>query len=113
MLIQDIDVGDVKLGKVWRVVDDEEDQLMDSFPLGLNVEPLGEYSPEDTVVYSGMAIYIRGESEPKDEESRHLCAYAPDDPSALREGQVPVLYPLLMVKVVGDCGWDCLEFRDG
>ena len=50
---------------------------MDVFPLGSSIEVLNHYTAEDSVVYSGLIVYLKDLSEPKDEDDRERFTYAP------------------------------------
>ena len=64
MKIKDISISSVRLGANWRVLDANQ-VIKHGLPLEeMTIEPLGEYSPDDTVVYSGLYVYLQGLGEP-------------------------------------------------
>jgi RNA recognition motif-containing protein len=57
--IKDITIAEIKAGKNWRVLN--PDALLDDVPMeSLRIEPLGQYITSDTVVYSGIYVYLKG-----------------------------------------------------
>jgi hypothetical protein len=113
MRIADISLQDVRAGKNWRVLNFEALSECDLALEMLEIEPLGTYGDEDALVYSGLTVHLENESEPLGQHRpRETCVFAPEAPSGLLEGQVAVVLPLLMVKVVSDIGWDYCEYTE-
>lgn len=122
MKIADITINDIRAGKNWRVLDPDA-LLQEEFPMeDLDIEPLQEYSPSDTLVYSGICVFLKDVGEPRTRlldrllgrgRKRQGCRYPPDDPRDLESGVTPVVKPLVMVKEVDESGWDYCELVDG
>jgi hypothetical protein len=119
--IKDITVAEIKAGKNWRVLN--PDALLDHAPMEcLEIEPLGQYKASDTVVYSGISVYLKGLGEPRSgllarllgrAKRRQQCLYPPNDPKDLTDGMTPIVEPIVMIKEVGSAGWDYCEYVDG
>ena len=116
--IKDITVAEIKAGKNWKVLN--PDALLDDTAMEcLEIEPLGQYTTSDTVVYSGISVYLKGLGQPRSgllaalfgrAKTRQQCRYPPDDPKDLTEGMTPVVEPIVMIKEVGSAGWDYCEY---
>jgi hypothetical protein len=119
--IKDITIAEIKAGKNWKVLN--PDALLDDVPMEcLEIEPLGQYTASDTVVYSGIYVYLKGLGQPRSgllagllgkAKTRQQCRYPPDDPKDLTEGMTPVVEPIVMIKEVGSAGWDYCEYVAG
>ena len=65
MRIKDITHADVRAGRNWRVLNPDA-QLQDGFHTEeLEIEPLDKYAPSDTLVYSGVSVYLKVLGEPR------------------------------------------------
>ena len=119
--IKDITVAEIKQGKNWRVLN--PDALLDDVPLEcLEIEPLDQYTASDTVVYSGIHVYLKGLGQPRSgfwagllvrAKTPQQCLYTPTDPKDLMGGMTPVVEPIVMIKEVGSAGWDYCEYVVG
>ncbi len=113
---------DIREGKNWRVLNPDA-LLQDGFLMEeLEIEPLGDYKPSDTLVYSGLWVYLKDLGEPRTGlmsrllgrgKRRQDCRFPPDDPAELESGTTAVVRPLVMVKEVKESGWDYCEYVDG
>ena len=122
MQIKDITINDIRTGKNWRVPDPDS-MLDEDFPLeDLEIEPLSSYEPSDTLVYTGIYVYLKDLGEPRSGlfmrltgrgRRRKNCRCAPDDPKDLETGMTPVVEPLLMIKEVQHSGRDYCQYVDG
>jgi hypothetical protein len=122
MRIRDITHVDIRSGKNWRVLNPDA-VLQDGFPMeDLKIEPLGKYAPDDTLVYSGISVYLKEHGEPRTRilekllrrgKRRQDCRFPPDDPKDLEEGVTAIVQPLVMVKEVQESGWGYCERVEG
>ena len=122
MKIKDITLDDIRCGKNWRVINIEKFTSESLKMEELEIEPLENYGPEDTLVYSGLSVYLKELGEPRSGflnwllgklRRRKDCRFAPDTPKDLEDGMVPVVCPLVMVKEVQETGWDYCEYLGG
>jgi hypothetical protein len=119
MKIKDINVDDVRAGMNWRVLNPDKLLEPDFLMEDLEIEPLGQYIPSDTLVYSGIWVYLKDLGEPRSDISQPFkrdeceCLFPPEDPKDLEQRMIPVVEPLLMVKEVQESGWDYCEYVEG
>ena len=122
MRIKDITHADVRAGRNWRVLNPDA-QLQDGFHTEeLEIEPLDKYAPSDTLVYSGVSVYLKVLGEPRTGlldrllgrgKRRQECRFPPDDPNELQPEATPIVRPLLTVKEVQESGWGYCEYVNG
>lgn len=122
MRIKDITIEHVRCGRNWRVLNPEAIVAAGFQMENLEIEPLADYVPSDTLVYAGVCVYLKDLGEPRSgwlnrlmgrARRRQNCQFPPEDPKDLAPGTVPVVKALVMVKEVRESGWDYCEYVDG